>query len=96
MKETSRPDNDLLNTMECAADDERQEYKDKCTLEQQECQLRTEKEEAEEATKLLKEMLKNVDDADARVERTRARFSQEFEEYMRKWRREGGRPKLRA
>ena len=34
MKETSQRDNDLLKTMECAVDDERQEYKDKCALAQ--------------------------------------------------------------
>ena len=84
MKETSRRDTDLLKTMENAADEEREEHKDKCALEQPERQSRMEEEEAEEARKLLKKMLKNVDDADARVEKTRARFSQEFEEYMRK------------
>ena len=77
--------------MENAADEEREEHKDKCALEQPERQLRMEEEEAEEARKLVKEMLKNVDDADVRVEKTRARFSHQFEEYMRKWRREEGR-----
>ena len=85
MKETLRRDNDLLVTMENAAEDKNEEYKHKVALEQLECQLRKEEEEAVEAKQLLKE------NADARVERTRQRFSEEFDIYMNRWRREEGR-----
>ena len=53
-------------------------------------QFFTEEEEADEARELLKYMLQNVEEADARVERTRNRFFHELEEYTRRWRREDG------
>ena len=90
MKETLKRDNDRLVTMETAAKDEEEEYKGKVALEQRECQLRKEEEEAVEAKQLLKEMLRNVENADARVERTRQRFSEEFDSCLNRWLREEG------
>ena len=38
----------------------------------------------------MKETLRNVENADARVERTRQRFSEEFDSCLNRWRREEG------
>ena len=89
-KATKR-DNNLARTIEYALDEENEEYKDKCALEQLGSQWHTEEEEADEASEPLKNMFPNVEEADARVERTRNRFFHELEEYIRKWRREDGR-----
>ena len=50
-----------------------------------------EEEEAVEVKQYLKEMLRNVENVDARVERTRQRFSEEFDSCLNRWRREEGR-----
>ena len=78
MKETLGRDNDLMVTMENTVQDDKEEYKHKVAREQLEYQLRREEEEAIEAKQFWKEMLRNVENADARVERTRQRFSEEF------------------
>ena len=89
MKETLGRGNDIMVTMENIVEDDVEEFS-QVAREELEYQLSREEEEATEAKQFLKVMLRNVENADARVERTRQRFSEEFVSHLNRWRREEG------
>ena len=91
LKETAKREGDILKALETAAEDEKEENRDRSVLEEIGRQLRVEEEEADESRNLLKDMQKNLEAAADRAETTRSRLNRALDNHMRKWNCEKGR-----
>ena len=77
---------------EMAADDEKQEDEERHNINKLLFQLRKVRKEEDEACALLEEMHKNLEEAQARASATEQKIFGRFEEYMRSWTEDRGRP----
>ena len=75
-----------------AANDEKQEDEERHNINKLFKQLRKERKEEDEARALLEEMQKNLEEAQAKASATELKLSGRYDEYMRTWTEDRGRP----
>ena len=91
-KDSDKREGDLLKLAELAAQDEKHEDEERHNINKLLRQLREERKEEDEARALQEEMQKNLEEAQARASATEQKVFGRFDEYMRTWTEDRGRP----
>ena len=91
-KDSAKREGDILKLAEMAPNDEKQEDEERHNINKLLRQLREERKKEDEARAFLEEMQKNLEEAQARASATEQKLSSKYDEYMRTWTEDCGRP----